>query len=414
MQTGGTVLGESAIGGSVREAAEEVLPTMIDLRRRLHRQPELGLDLPYTQAQVLAEIADLGLTVNVGKGLSSVIADLDTGRPGPTILLRGDMDALPMPEDTGLEYASEIENRMHACGHDAHTAMLVGAATILAGMRDSLSGRVRFMFQPGEEGSGGAQIMIEQDLLDGVEAAFALHVAPNVPDGILGWKPGSAMASADEFEIVLTGRGGHASTPHWAGDPTPAAAELVLALQSMVTRTVDAFDPAIVSVTMLQGGTTHNVIPENVMLGGTIRAVSERTRHLVWDNLRRVADGVAAAHGCSVEVTIHEGYPVTVNDPAFARWAAAVADATFGLGHTYEMTSPIMGAEDFSYVLQKVPGAMLFLGVCPPENPDPFGAPSCHSNRMVLHEASMATGAALHAAVATRYLAAGGDLNAPL
>lgn len=406
------MLGEVTAGDAVLDAAQDVLPTMVDLRRKLHRQPELGLDLPFTQSQVLETIDDLGLTVNVGKGLSSVIADLDTGRPGPTILLRGDMDALPMPEDTGLEFSSEVDNRMHACGHDAHTAMLAGAATILAGMRDSLSGTVRFMFQPGEEGSGGAKIMIEQDLLDGVDAAFALHVAPNAPDGIFGWKPGPALASADEFDIVVKGRGGHASTPHWAGDPTPVAAEVVLALQTMVTRTVDAFDPAIVTVTMLQGGTVHNVIPEHVNLGGTIRAVSERTRHLVWDNIRRVAEGVAAAHGCSAEVTIHEGYPVTINDPAFAAWAASVADETFGFGHTYEMGSPIMGAEDFSYVLQKVPGAILFLGVCPPDNPNPFDAPSCHSNRMVLHEGSMATGAAMHAAVAIKYLSSGGDLSA--
>lgn len=386
---------------------------MVDLRRKLHRQPELGLDLPYTQAQVLEMIDDLGLEVQVGKGLSSVVADLDTGRPGPTILLRGDMDALPMPEDTGLEYASEVENRMHACGHDAHTAMLAGAARVLASMRDTLAGgRVRFMFQPGEEGAGGAKIMIEQDLLEGVDGAFALHIAPNVPEGILGWKTGATLASADEFEIRVTGRGGHASTPHWAGDPTPAAAEIVLALQAMVTRTVDVFDPTVVSVTMIHGGTVNNVIPEHVDLGGTIRAVSERTRQAVWANIERTAKGVAAAHDCQVEVTVHEGYPVTVSDARFARWAASVADTAFGLGHTYEMATPLMGAEDFSYVLQKVPGAMFFLGVCPPENPNPFDAPSCHSNRMVIHEPTMATGAAMHAAIATRFLESGGDLTA--
>ncbi len=400
------MLGEAVIG-----AAQEVLPTMVDLRRRLHRHPELGLDPPYTQSQVLETIENVGLRIEVGKGLSSVIADLDTGRPGPTILLRGDMDALPMPEDTGLEFASEVENRMHACGHDAHTAMLAGAAHVLAGLRETLSGRIRFMFQPGEEGSGGAAIMVEQDALDGVDAAFALHVAPNVPDGIFGWKQGPALASADEFEIIVTGRGGHASTPHWAADPTPAAAEIVLALQAMVTRQIDVFDPAIVTVTMLQGGTVNNVIPEHVKLGGTIRAVSERTRHAVWENMRRTVDGVVAAHGLSAEVVIHQGYPVTVNNPEFARWAASVADTTFGLGHTYEMTSPLMGAEDFSYVLQKVPGAMFFLGACPADISDSLGAPSCHSNLMRLNEDCLALGAAMHVAVATTYLSKASELG---
>lgn len=396
-------------------AADEVLPMMVDLRRRLHRHPELGLDLPYTQAQVLEELDGLELEIYVGKGLSSVIADLDTGRPGPTILLRGDMDALPMPEDSGVEFSSEIEGRMHACGHDAHTSMLVGAAHVLASIREDLpGGRVRFMFQPGEEGSGGAAIMIEQDAVADVDGAFAIHVAPNVPSGIFGWKQGSAMASADEFEVTVTGRGGHASTPHWAGDPIPATAEIVTALQSMVTRTVDVFDPAVVTVAVLEAGTVNNVIPESARIAGTIRAVSEATRHKVWENLRRTVEGVAVAHGCSAEVTVIEGYPVTVNDPGFARWAASVADATFGLGHTFEMPAPVMGAEDFSYVLQKVPGAMFFLGACPPENPNPFDAPSCHSNVMVLHEEAMAIGTAMHVAVATRFLASGGDLNAPV
>ncbi len=397
--------------GLLEAAAGDVLASMVELRRTIHRQPELGLDLPLTQRAVMAALDGLGLRVDVGKGLSSVIAELDTGRPGPTILLRGDMDALPMPEDTGLDFASEVENRMHACGHDAHTAMLVGAAQLLVAAQADLSGRVRFMFQPGEEGDGGAALMIDQDVLEGVDAAFALHVAPNVPAGIVGWKPGAAMASADVFNITITGRGGHASTPHWALDPVPVACEVVLALQTMVTRTVDVFDPAVVTVAKIDSGTTDNVIPESATLRGTIRAVSERTREAVHERIRTVAEGVAAAHGCSAEVGIVKGYPVTVNDPGFAAFAASVVDQTFGPGHSYKMETPVMGAEDFSYVLQKVPGAMLFLGVCPPENPDPFNAPSCHSNRMVLHEPSMADGAALHAAVAMTFLQRNGDFS---
>ena len=392
-------------------AAGDLLPSTVELRRKLHRHPELGLDLPQTQAAVLQELDGLGLKISLGKGLSSVVADLDGGRPGPRILLRGDMDALPMPEDTGLEFSSELDNKMHACGHDAHTAMLVGAARLLSGMKEQLPGSVRFMFQPGEEGSGGAAVMIQEQVLEGVDAAFALHVAPNLPSGMVAWKGGPVMASADVVKITVTGRGGHASTPHWACDPVPVACEMVLALQAMITRTVDAFDPAVLTVAQINAGTTDNVIPEKVELIGTLRAVSEGTRHAVWDRVRQVAQGVATAHGCTTEVQVIQGYPVTVNTPAFAEFAASVVEKTFGPGHSFNMPAPVMGAEDFSYVLAKVPGAMLFLGVCPPEHKNSLLAPACHSNKMVLNEASMADGIALHAAVAVSFLQGGYPLS---
>jgi hippurate hydrolase len=395
----------------LRGDASALLPGVVDLRRELHLHPELGLDLPRTQAAVLDALDGLGLEVSVGERLSSVVADLQGGRPGPTILLRGDMDALPMTEDTDLDFASRTGDTMHACGHDAHTAMLVGAARLLAARRDELPGRVRFMFQPGEEGSGGAELMIDDGVVDGVDGAFAIHVAPNLPAGLVVWKPGAAMASADELEIVITGRGGHASTPHWAVDPIPVACELVVALQSMITRTVDVFDPAVLTIAQVTAGTTNNVIPETATLVGTLRAVSERTRRSVQERISTVADGIAAAHGCSASVEIIPGYPVTVNDDDFAAFAAQVAATQFGADQVKQMPSPVMGAEDFSYVLQRVPGAMVFLGVCPPEHPNPFAAPACHSNRMVLHEGSMADGIALHAAIATTFLAAGGDIT---
>lgn len=392
--------------------ANDVLDDAVALRRELHLHPELGNDLPRTQAKVLAAIEGLGLEVRTGTALTSVVADLVGGAgDGPTILLRGDMDALPMPEDTGLDFASSVPNTMHACGHDAHTAMLVGAASVLASRRGELAGRVRFMFQPGEEGLGGAQDMIDEGVLDGVDAAFALHVAPNMFTDFVIHRSGAAMASADVVKITVTGRGGHASTPHWATDPVPVACEMVLALQAMITRTVNAFDPAVLTVSMIQGGTTDNVIPEDVTLTGTLRAVSEHTRHAVWARIEQVANGIAAAHGCTVEVEIIKGYPVTVNDAAFTRWASDVALDVFGANRVVEMPSPIMGAEDFSYVLQKVPGAMFFLGVCPPENPNPFEAPACHSNRMVLHEPAMATGIAMHVGIATAFLAAKGQFT---
>ena len=384
--------------------ATDLLPGVVELRRQLHLHPEVGLDLPRTQAAVAEQLEALGLTPRLGDRLSSVVADIEGGRPGPTVLLRGDMDALPMPEDTGLEFSSQVDGTMHACGHDAHTAMLVGAARLLVANKDQLPGRVRLMFQPGEEDPGGAPLMIREGVLDGVDAAFALHVAPNLWSGMIAWKAGPVMASSDVLVLHVHGRGGHASTPHWAVDPVPVACEIVLALQQMVTRTVNVFDPAVVTIAQLDAGSTDNVIPESARLVGTIRAVSETTRHEVWERISQVADGIAAAHGCTASVEILKGYPVTHNEPGFTAFAQGVATELLGAGRVVEMPAPVMGSEDFSYVLQKVPGAMLYLGVCPPEHDNPFVAPACHSNRMVLHEDAMATGVALHAAVATAYL----------
>ena len=392
-------LAVSLTADDLRSGAAELLDDTVALRRRIHERPELGLHLPRTQETVLEQLDGLGLDVRTGDALSSIVADLDAG-DGPTVLLRGDMDALPMTEDTGLDFASVEAGRMHACGHDAHTAMLVGAARLLVAHRGELRGRVRFMFQPGEEGPGGAPHMIDEGVVDGVDAAFALHVAPNAPTGVVVQRSGPVMASSDIFEVVVTGRGGHASTPHWAADPVPVACEIVLALQAMVTRTVNVFDPTVVTVGRVRAGTTDNVIPETAELLGTVRAVSEATRHAVWERIATVADGIAAAHGCTAVVRIDEGYPVTANDAGFTELAAAAARTVVGDRRVIELPSPVMGAEDFSYVLQRVPGAMFFLGVCPPEHANPLVAPACHSNRMVLHEAAMATGVSVHAAVA--------------
>ncbi len=280
------------------DAAREVLGDVVALRRDLHRHPELGLDLPRTQAAVLDKLAPLDLDITRGSSLSSIFADLRGASDGPVVLLRADMDALPMPEDTGLDFASEQANTMHACGHDAHTAMLVGAAQLLAARRDDLAGTVRFMFQPGEEGFHGARSMIEEGVLDdpSVDVAYALHVTPNLPAGMVGCRPGPQLASADVFTIRITGRGGHASQPHLANDPMPVAAEIVTALQTFVTRRIDAFDPAVITISTIRGGTTDNVIPEHVEMTGTLRTVSERTRAKAQAGIERTATGIASAH----------------------------------------------------------------------------------------------------------------------
>ncbi|MEI7479204.1 MAG: M20 family metallopeptidase, partial [Actinomycetes bacterium] len=257
--------------------ATELLDDAIALRRDLHAHPELGLELPRTQQAIVEALQPLNLEISMGAALSSVTAILDTGRPGPTVLLRADMDALPMDEDTVLDFKSTVQGAMHACGHDTHVAMLVQAAHLLVARRDDLIGKVVFMFQPGEEGHGGAAIMLEEGILEatgGVDLAFAIHATPSIPSGAIATKGGTIMASSDEFIIDVIGRGGHASTPYQALDPIPVACEIVLATQSMVTRSINAFDPAVVTVAEIKAGTTSNVIPETARLHGTIRTVS--------------------------------------------------------------------------------------------------------------------------------------------
>jgi amidohydrolase len=389
--------------------ADAELDGVVALRRDLHRRPELGLDLPATQARVLEALDGLPLTVVTGEAQSSIVADLDGDRPGPTVLLRADMDALPMPEDTGLEFASEVDGAMHACGHDTHTAMLVGAVRILAARRGELAGRVRVLFQPGEESHGGAAVALDEGLLDAtsggepVSWAFAIHQSPSIRTGVVTTRRGPIMASSDELHVTVRGRGGHASMPHHANDPVPVACEIVQALQTRVTRSVDVFTPAVVTIGHIRAGTTTNVIPETAQLDGTLRALSPGVRSEVHAAVRRVAEHVAAAHEMTAEVTIDNGYPVTVNDGAAADGVLATAGWLVGEARSVAMPDPVMGAEDFSYILERVPGAMAFLGTRPPGVPAPQVAPN-HSNRMVLDESALATGVALYAAAALRRL----------
>jgi hippurate hydrolase len=381
----------------------------IDLRRRLHRQPEIGLQLPRTQAAVLEAFADLPVEVSTGTATSSVVGVLRGSRPGPTYLLRGDMDALPVQEDTGLDFASEVPGVMHACGHDTHVAMLLGAARLLSERRDALAGQVVFMVQPGEEGHHGARFMLEEGLLDAVPeapvgGAFALHISTMWRSGTINVRPGPMMASADQWTITVHGRGGHASTPHLAADPVPVAAEIVLALQSMITRRTDVFDPAVVTVGHLEAGHTDNVIPASALLHGTIRTLSPERRADVLASVQRVGEHVALAHDMTAEFVHVEGYPVTVNDAGVAAQVTETAAALLGTERSAVMPVPLMGAEDFSYVLERVPGAMAFLGGCPPEL-DPATAPGNHSNLVVFDEAALPSGVALYAQMALQALA---------
>jgi amidohydrolase len=383
---------------------EALLPEAIELRRAIHAEPELGLDLPKTTAKVKAALAGLPLEIHEGPSTSGVMAILRGPGNGRTVLLRGDMDALPLTEDTGLPFSSEITGAMHACGHDTHVAMLAGAARALCERRETLSGSVMFMFQPGEEGWHGARFMMEDGLLEPMpDAAFALHISPNMPKGVIASRGGPLLASSDKIRIKVKGAGGHASMPQDALDPIPIACEIVMALQAFTTRRIAVSDPCVITIARIESGTTDNIIPEFARLWGTVRTLSERTRATALEGIERVATMVAAAHGAEAEVIIDRGFPVTVNDGRVVDLAEETAKQLFGDAGWMRMNHPLMGAEDFSYVLQKTPGAMAFLGGAP-EGGDYRTCCALHSNRMVIDESVMARGIAMHCAMAEAML----------
>lgn len=375
----------------------------IALRRKIHRHPEIGLDLPVTQAAIREALAGLPLTISTGESTTSLTAVLRGARPGPAVLLRADMDALPVTEESGVEFASQVDGAMHACGHDTHAAMLASAARLLAGHVDRLAGSVVFMFQPGEEGYHGARRMIHEGVLDAagsrVERALALHIWAGRPTGTISCRPGPMMASSDNFFVQVTGKGAHAAAPYNGIDPVPAAAAMVGALQTMITRRLNVFDPAVLSVTRISAGNTNNVIPTTAELEGTFRAQSERVRALLRDEVPKVCEAIGAAHGCRVSTDIQPGYPPTHNDPTESDRVLALADAVLGPNHVEQWASPIMGAEDFSFVLQRVPGALAFLGACPPDEEPEQAAPN-HSSRVRYDEDALAYGVAMYAAYA--------------
>lgn len=392
---------------AITKAAETLQPETVALRRAIHAEPELGLQIPKTTAKVKAALSGLPLDLREGPSTSGILAVLKGAKPGRTVLVRGDMDGLPMPEDTDLPFKSVTGNTMHACGHDSHTAMLATAAKILSARRESLAGTVYFMFQPGEEGYHGARHMLSDGLIDPLpDAAFALHIMPNFQKGVFASRPGALMASTDDFEVVVRGRGGHASMPHDTVDPIPVAAEIVMAVQAMVTRRVSAFNPVVITFGKMAAGTTTNVIPETALLAGTIRSVSEHSRRIARESFERVCENIAAAHGARAEVALRAGYPVTENDAKAFAFAEETLKSAYGEHAVHTMASPVMGGEDFSYVLQKAPGAMLFIGAAP-EGSDWRTACPCHSNKMVMDEAIMARGAAAYSLLAERFLAEG-------
>ena len=403
-----SVPAQAAQRAEVTDAALELQRKVIDWRRDIHQHPELGNRETRTAALVAAHLRVLGLEPKTGIATTGVTAVLKGGKPGPRLALRADMDALPVTERVDVPFASKVTTTfrgetvgvMHACGHDAHVAILMGVVEALVAMKDELPGEVLFIFQPAEEGApegevGGAEEMLRQGIFEAFrpDAVFGLHVTSNLNVGHIGVRAGPLMAASDEFEITVKGRQSHGSRP-WNGvDPIVAAADIVSTAQSIVSRRTDITRlPAVVTFGAIKGGIRHNIIPDQVELIGTIRTFDEGMREAIFADLRNVAEHVAAAHGASVDarVPMDHNYPVTANDPALFAQMLPSLEKVVGAGHVHD-PGLITGAEDFSFFAREVPGLYYFVGVTP-EGKDAGTAASNHSPEFYIEEAALDTG----------------------
>src|SRR5919199_181217 len=384
------IQGLSGLEEEIRDSFGE---DIVALRREIHREPELGFDTKRTAEKVLDALEGLPLEVETGLAENGIVATLKGEGDGPTVALRADMDALPIQEETGLPFASETDGKMHACGHDGHTSMLVGAARALSQehLRERLNGTVKFVFQPAEEGQAGGRAMVEEGVAEGVGSIYALHLWPGLPFGKAATKAGPIMAAADAFEMTVRGSGGHGAMPHLAADAVAIAAHIVTALQTIVSREVDPVEPAVLTVGEIGAGSAFNIIPETARLGGTVRTLSAELRERMPERIEELARGVAQGMRGDAELEYSFSYPVTSNDFNAAKLALGVAGELFGEERSMELANPSMGAEDFAFFLEQVPGAFIWLGVGDVSN--------LHTPQFSFDEEILPQGAALFVAV---------------
>ena len=351
--------------GLKEEVRDSFGEDIVALRREIHEEPELGFETEKTAEKVLDALDGLPLEIQTGIAENGVVATLKGEDDGPTVALRADMDALPIHEETGLQFASKVDGKMHACGHDGHTSMLVGAARALSQdhLRERLGGTVKFVFQPAEEGGGGGRVMVEEGVADDVSSIFALHLWPGLPFGTAGTKAGPIMAAADRFEMTVKGTGGHGAMPHLAADAVAIAAQIVTALQTVVSREVNPVEPAVLTVGEIGAGVAFNIIPETARLGGTVRTLDPDLRERMPERIEELARGVARGMRGDAELDYTFSYPVTNNDGDASRLVLGVAEELFGEENTVELLHPSMGGEDFAFFLENVPGAFIWLGV---------------------------------------------------
>ncbi|MGE0432856.1 MAG: M20 aminoacylase family protein [Planctomycetota bacterium] len=372
-------------GVSERDRIDALRDELVAWRHDLHMHPEMAYHEHRTSDFVAKRLTDAGLPIHRGLGKTGVVATLKAGQGSRTISLRADMDALPITEESGKPWASTTPGTMHACGHDGHTTMLLGAATALAAEPD-FDGTVHFIFQPAEEMAGGGKAMIDDGLFEQfpTDAVFGMHNFPGVPQGTFAMRAGPMMAAADRFEIVVQGRGGHAAQPHRTLDPVPVAAEIVLALQSIVSRRVDPLAHAVLSITQILAGDAMNIVPDRAVLRGTVRTFDPAVQDAVEADLRRVVEGVCHAHGLTQSINYMRGYPATVNAASELDSAANAARRVAGDAHVVTDTPPVMAAEDFSFMLQRRPGMYVFLGA--------GDTPGLHNPRYDFNDEILTTG----------------------
>jgi len=379
------------------ELSANLIAEVIATRRDLHAHPELGFEEVRTARIVAERLRDLGYDVYDGIAITGVVGVLRGTRPGRTVMLRADMDALPLAEETDRDYASRNAGKMHACGHDGHVAMLLGAARAIAERKEDLAGTIVLCFQPAEEGLGGAKQMVEEGMLErfGVERAYGLHLFSGLATGLLGFREGPFYASSDSLEIRIDGFGGHGAAPHLSIDPILVAAEFVASVQKVVSRQIDPMEPAVVTIGAFHGGTTHNVIPSSVTLLGTVRAFDHEVRSAMAERIERVLRGVCEASGATYAFEYLWRYPVTSNDAEQTRYVRALAERTLGPERTIE-SEKHMGAEDFSFFAERVPASYFVLGCS--------GEPSTcfphHHGKFDIDEAALETGAIMLTALA--------------
>jgi len=400
---------------SITADARELQGEIARFRHELHREPEIGLDLPRTQEKVLKALEGLPYEITLGESTTSVTAVLRGGAPHasaekPAVLLRADMDGLPVQERTGVDFTSRIDGAMHACGHDLHTSMLAGAARLLADRREQLAGDVVLMFQPGEEGFDGASHMISEGVLDAagrrVDAAYAMHVFSALePYAQFCTKPGVILSASDGLFVTVLGAGGHGSAPHSAKDPVTAVAEMVTALQVMITRQFNMFDPVVLTVGLLQAGTKRNVIPESARFEATIRTFSDASRERMMTAVPVLLKGIAAAHGLEVDVDYRSEYPLSVTDEDETHTAEKTIQKLFGDSRLTRWATPLSGSEDFSRVMAEVPGTFIGLSAVAP-GADHTATPFNHSPYATFDDGVLSDGAALYAELAVSRIAA--------
>lgn len=382
--------------------AEELFEYTRSLRRDFHMHPELGFQEIRTSGIVAEELGNLGIDVTTGIGKTGVVGLIKFNQPGPTALLRFDMDALPIQEETSAPYASQNPGIMHACGHDGHTAIGLTVAKLLLSNQENLPGTVKLVFQPAEEGLGGAQAMVADGVLENPKPDFslALHLWNDKPYGWIGITDGPAMAASETFTLHIKGKGGHGASPHITIDPVLTAAQVITALQSIVSRNVDPMKTAVISATSIRGGEAFNVIPQEVTVKGTIRTFDPGVRSIVLDRLNQVVTGVVEAMGCQVDITTKSVTPAVINDPVITQNVLKTATSYFG-DYTIDRTEKTMGSEDMAFMMDDIPGCYIFIGSNNPEKG--LDAPH-HNPRFDVDERALPLGAALITSAVTNLL----------